>query len=1285
MRHPRVAARLRFRAVLLPAGAAVLLAAGRGGAAVDAAAGLVDLAAAVRALPGISRDAYPDADAVLVDEHTRIRYEADGTSHLWSDGIVKVLTESGKRQHRTYTFHFTLPYETVRVVRAEIIKADGSTVDVDVAAQSRVAIDDSQMHANIYNPNQRRLHLSLAGLEVGDAYRVLSHRHTVKPRVPDTWSHYAVFEYTMPLVRLGLEIRAPAALPLRHAVLREPVAGTVTTEHKEDADGRHYRWSVREVPRMFREPNMPALHTVVQRLLVSTIEDWETISRWYWNLCLPRLESTSPEMQDKVEELVAGAASDRERIERLFRFVSQEIRYMGITTEIEAPGYEPRDVHVTFRNRYGVCRDKAALLVAMLRMAGQRAYPVLVHVGPRKDEDVPLPYFNHAVVAVREDDGGYLLMDPTDENTTELLPAYLCNRSYLVAHPDGERLRTSPVDPASANLMTIRSEGAVADDGSLRMNTRLEFAGINDNAYRGYLARIRPEQRRMFFEGMLRRRVPGARIEDLVMEPEDLRDTGQLLRVAFTVQAPDVLTAGRDAVVLDAPWLGPSVGYANFVLGRTGLKERKYPLLTEVACGIDESFAVTLPAFLEAVSLPPGVAATNRQVSFLQTVEAAAGALIGTSAFRMDTVEFSPAEYIELKRLLKDIEYARRQKAVFGAPQPAVAHDAEILEDDTLVEVAGPTRWTARRRVRKRVLTYAGQKTHGELKFPHNPVWERVELERAAVTDVAGNTFAVSPEELNLMDAPWAGGAPRYPAGKILVASLPAVNVGSVIEYVVKTEAFDRPFFSMIHTFGGFDPVRTNRLCVVIPRDLALRVEDRTEQAARLKRSEDGEAVRLTWEALDPPVLRPEDALPPLWNVLPAVLLSSGRWTDYAATVCGHLERASRDRRQVRRRVRERLRGTSSPREKIQAVRDFVAQSIRSAGPAFSDLPLNTIAAADAVLDSGYGHSADRAVLLHACLSAAGFRPEFVLASRDGPRVEALKRPLMDFPQDGLFDFVLVRLREGGQTIYLNDTDQYAWLGTTGMEGRLALDERGAVFTVDVDPRYRDRRDSEYVLHIEESGDARIDVRTLYFGGEYAAFHRLFSELTPEERRRHYQELLGSLSQAAEAVSDLRTDTESYPGVREFSARLERFAVRSDGRLYFELPRENIEIVTLRSERREHPLYRSGRQAGRVEYRVFLPDTVQDVLVHPQDLEWTGFDGLGSVRWALERQVADCGAAVLRLSGEFSLNDAVVPADRYPALLEVDRRLRHARMRTIVCAAVDTDTAAREAFQAAEP
>ena len=123
----------------------------------------------------------------------------------------------------------------------------------------------------------------------------------------------------------------------------------------------------------------------------------------------------------------------------------------------------------------------------------------------------------------------------------------------------------------------------------------------------------------------------------------------------------------------------------------------------------------------------------------------------------------------------------------------------------------------------------------------------------------------------------------------------------------------------------------------------------------------------------------------------------------------------------------------------VEAIRDYISKSIRVAGPAFHDLPLSELSAADTTLAEGYGHTADRAILFHAMLTAAGFRPEFVLASGLPPIADFTGVVKKKFPLPLYFQEPLVRIVLDGETIYLNDTDQYARLGTTPHDGRLGL------------------------------------------------------------------------------------------------------------------------------------------------------------------------------------------------------------------------------------------------------
>ncbi|MDH3981396.1 MAG: DUF3857 and transglutaminase domain-containing protein, partial [Kiritimatiellaceae bacterium] len=390
---------------------------------------------------------YPDSDDVLLDNFIQTEYQADGTSDSWDDTAVKILTEKGKRANRTMSLSFNVAYGTNYFSIVQLIKPDGTLIEIDAAGNSKVMVDPSQMSANIYNPNSKVLNLSIPGLEIGDTLRYVIHRVRHKTVVPDTFSDYQTFEGSTPYERMTYQIIAPKERPLVKIALKSEIPDTVKfTEEKSEQDTKIvYTWEVKNVPRMFDEPDMPMRYTVVQRLLVSTMKNWEDLSKWYWELCKPRLDATTPEMEAMAKKLVEGATNTTQKIDAIFNFVSQDIRYMGITTEEEAPGYEPHDVSITFENRYGVCRDKAALLAAMLRIVDIEAFPVIIMAGPKKDEEVPQPFFNHAVTAALGDNGNYILMDSTDENTKDIFPTYLQNMSYIVARPEGETLLTSPI------------------------------------------------------------------------------------------------------------------------------------------------------------------------------------------------------------------------------------------------------------------------------------------------------------------------------------------------------------------------------------------------------------------------------------------------------------------------------------------------------------------------------------------------------------------------------------------------------------------------------------------------------------------------------------------------------------------------------------------------------------------------------------------------------------------------------------------------------------------------
>ena len=67
---------------------------------------------------------------------------------------------------------------------------------------------------------------------------------------------------------------------------------------------------------------------------------------------------------------------------------------------------------MTLRDRGGVCKDKAGILMALLRAAGLESYAGMTMAGERI-EHIAADQFNHCVTVWRRADGKTQLLDPT--------------------------------------------------------------------------------------------------------------------------------------------------------------------------------------------------------------------------------------------------------------------------------------------------------------------------------------------------------------------------------------------------------------------------------------------------------------------------------------------------------------------------------------------------------------------------------------------------------------------------------------------------------------------------------------------------------------------------------------------------------------------------------------------------------------------------------------------------------------------------------------------------------
>lgn len=1242
----------------------------------------LDASKVMAAAAAITLDRYPDCDEATVEQKMMRVYRADGTGEAQDETFTKVLTEKGKRNNRELSLSFELPYNTVEVVKLEVISPKGETVVVDVAANSKETIDDSQMAMNIYDPNNKVLRVSIPKLEIGDVVHSVTRTTTQRAIITGEFSDLSLLEGPGYLCHLSYEVLAPADKPLKQVFVRDEISGTVTykTSPGENAAIVHH-WEVANVPRMFNEPGMPRYENVLQRLLVSTTPDWRFVSRWYWNLSQPHLEATVPEMKTTVEELIAGAKTDIEKVEAVFYYVSKKIRYMGLTPEKDRPGFEPHDVKLTFEKKYGVCRDKAVLLVSLLRTAGLKAFPVLINVGTKMDSDAPTPWFNHAIVCVELKPREYTLMDPTDENTKEILPAYDRDQSFLVCRPEGEGISISPISPSEDNLLTIKTTGTLSVAGFLEATSDISFAGVNDNAYREAFVKMKPDDQRRFMESDLKRLMPGARLKTLKITPSDMLDISQPLHAVVEFTAEGLTASGSGKSMVGMPWVGKGLGVVNFILGNTGLEKRKYPLQTSVACGLKEEIVLKLgEGFATPVSIPSGPPMEDKAITYARHFDLRNGVLSATRELKLKVVEFTPSEYLKLKDALKVLDYDERKMPVLAladgvvattpAPpdssvDPVVESNARILESHKNIDVKDAHTSTLRVHYSKLILNYAGKIREAEVKVDFNPSCQEARILHATVTSKTGQRQEIAKDEINVMDEGWNASAKRYTGGKILVANLPGVDIGSTIDVEYEIATKGGLFVAGFESFQLPDQLEKKTVIMTSPAGIQIQklITGPSGMVQEEVKNAEGRQV-ITWRIEKAKALPAESQLPPAWAYLAGVGYFAGDAEAYYKDLYAAMVARGAKRVKTEETVRQLTNGKARL-EAVRGIRDFIAKSIRAAGPSFTELPLSELSDADTTLSDGYGHAADRAILCYAMLAAAGFEPEFVLAS-GLPPIAGITNVTATFPLPEAFATPLVRVSVDGAFYYLNDTDQYARLGSTAHDGRSAvvLSTRAAE-VIHAAPDCGDKVDTVYSLSLADNGRTRIGISHRYFGGDYNGRNRYFSELPPEERRRYFQKVVSGVAQGARPLSDLTTQFEGYPGIEEFTVEVDNYCV-ADGRyFYFELP-FTPSLFPPGPEHRSLPWFVWQASRATVRTEIEMPPGFKKVVIAPPSEELDAPCGSGMAR-ATSR---DEGPKFV-LTHEFLTSPAIVEPKDYPGLLQVESALGRKSSRTFLLEASD--------------
>lgn len=525
---------------------------------------------------------FPGSQYLIVFDKTNVEVMDSGLSLVTNEIFYKVLTKQGAKQLKSLTFGYDPQTAYIEVKKAKIVKKCGKMEDISLNS-----INDYPAPAwGIYWGAREKI-VPITRLEPGDGVWVKTYRkgftyallfqESDNKYIPPMKGHFydiVPFYSKEPIAVKTYKISIPSNKTLQF----EFYNGEARHYAHNEGDRMIYLWEKKDIRPIKREANMVSFSDIAPKLLLSTSPNWKAKSLWFYKVNEDFGSfDYDDDIKEKVNDIVKGAKDDWEKISRLTHWVAEEIRYSGISMG-EGEGYTLHKGTMTFRDRCGVCKDKAGMLITMLRAAGYESFPAMTMAGSRIDR-IPADQFNHCVTLIKLK-GKYHLLDPTwVPGVRELWSSAEQQQEYLMGVPEGADLKSTPISPSKNHYIKYRINSYVTGDGSLKAHVEICAEGQSDSTLRRYIGRGLKNQRPLFFEREFFDISSEAKVSKLSCS--DLVDISKPIKINFSIEIPNYLKKGkRGAYLTPISSVLPFSRALFFSRIRTELKKRKYPFRT---------------------------------------------------------------------------------------------------------------------------------------------------------------------------------------------------------------------------------------------------------------------------------------------------------------------------------------------------------------------------------------------------------------------------------------------------------------------------------------------------------------------------------------------------------------------------------------------------------------------------------------------------------------------------------------------------------------------------------
>ncbi|WP_163834344.1 DUF3857 domain-containing protein [Spartinivicinus ruber] len=449
----------------------------------------------------------------LVDKQVKVVDQA----HYYSHFQIELTNQEGVENSSQITINFDPSYETVQLHQLQVIR-DNQILDQLKTADIKVIQRETDLEHLIYD-GSKTITIVLSDVRVGDkidySYSIIGDNPAFKGK----FSYITKLKWSVPVGTHFFRLLWPQQRPL----FINQFKTDLTPELIQKGQTTEYQITQHNIPVLLQDEDTPKWFSPYPQLYFSEFKNWQQVVNW----AIPHYaikQAKHLEIQTIAQKIKQKHTDPADQVIAALAFVQDEIRYLGIEAGIGS--HVPSLPTTTLSRRFGDCKDKTMLLLAILQALSISGYPALVSTDDQHQLAKIPAYptaFNHVIAYVELNNQHYWL-DPTlSFQAGDLQHRYQPNYGFALLVKPAESGLTSMKNPTYRYLRQISDEldltGEV--DKPAIYNIKLAYQYQAADRMRSYLARNGLKYFRKSFLNYLNRYYPNIETLEPLTVSED--------------------------------------------------------------------------------------------------------------------------------------------------------------------------------------------------------------------------------------------------------------------------------------------------------------------------------------------------------------------------------------------------------------------------------------------------------------------------------------------------------------------------------------------------------------------------------------------------------------------------------------------------------------------------------------------------------------------------------------------------------------------------------------------